>query len=126
MKPFNEENPRKDFGKRIGFEGFHGDVTVSRMESLPEDFDLMPVCEDHCIAYGEATGHLHMITEGVQGKDFDLRRDPKTKSEYLKVNNVVFLKHQEHAPVELKPGIYKFGRQLEYNPWEKRMREVAD
>lgn len=125
MKPFNEENPRKDFGERIGFIGFHGDVTCERLAELPDSFEDMPVCTDRCIAYGEATGHIHQV-QGEQGKDFDLRRDPETKREYLRVNNVVFLKHQEHAPVELKPGIYRFGRQLEYDPFEKKLREVAD
>lgn len=126
MKPFNEEKTRRNYGSRIGFEGFHGDVIQYRLEKLPDDFYDMPICDDCCIAYGEVTGHVHMITGGEQGIDFDLRRCPKTKKEYLKVNNVVYLKHQEHCPVEIPPGIYEYGRQLEYDPFEKRLREVAD
>lgn len=125
MKPFNEHDPRKNYGDREGFIGFHGDVTVSKVSKLPDNFELMPQCADRCVAYGEATGHLHQI-QGELNKDFDLRRCPETKREYLKVNNVVFLKHQEHCPVELRPGFYQFGRQLEYSPIEKHLREVQD
>lgn len=126
MKTFNEKNPRENFGQRIGFEGFHGDVTQFRLKELPKDFESMPQCKDSCVAYGEATGHIHQITGGELGKDYDLRRDPKTKHEYLRVDNVVYLKHQEHCPVELKPGFYRFGRQLEYSPFEKQLRQVID
>lgn len=125
MKPFNEKNPRLNVGFRVGFIGMHGDVTCYGLAKLPKDFESMPQCKDRCVAYGEATGHLHQI-QGELGVDFDLRRDPSTQTEYLKVNNVVFLKHQEHCPVELKPGAYRFGRQLEYDPIEKHLREVAD
>lgn len=123
-KPFNEHDPRADFGWRPGFEGFHGDVTCFREDQLPPGFEQMEKIKDNCIAYGEATGHAHELIG--QPEDFDLRRDVKNKVEYLKVHNVIFLKHQEHAPVELKPGNYRFGRQLEYDPFEKHVRQVVD
>ena len=100
-------------------------MTIFGESELPKDWDEMEVCVDRCVAYGEATGHLHQI-QGELGVDFELKRCPKTKVEYAKINNVCFLKHQEHRPVELVPGVYRFGRQLEYDPFEKRMREVAD
>ena len=123
-KPFNEHNPRTNFGSRLGFEGFHGDVTSFRLESAPKDFNEMEKIKDSAIAYGEATGHLHQIIGDP--KDYDLRRCKKSGFEFLIVHNVVFLKHQEHAPVEYTPGVYRFGRQLEYDPFEKLTRQVAD
>lgn len=122
-KPFNEHSPRETKW-REGFIGFHGDVTAFGVDSMPKNFLEMDKVTDNCIAYGEATGHAHELVGNPE--DFDLRRDPKTKVEYLRVHNMVFLKHQEHSPVKLPPGDYRFGRKTEYDPFAKRQRQVID
>jgi hypothetical protein len=122
MKPFNEENPKMNVTINNGDWAMHGDVLLFGEESLPIDFDSMPKVQDHCLAHGEATGHHHKLVSG----DFDLRECPKTKVKYLKVVTPTMLKHQEHSPIEINPGIFRIGIQREYDPFAKKIREVAD
>lgn len=121
MKPFNESNPQEAKFKKMGDEGFHGDVIVT-MDHLPDGFEQLPRVKDDCLAYGEATGHCHMLISGV----FDLREDPETKRKLLRVVEPTTLKHQEHEPRVIPPGTYRIGIQREYNPFEKLTRQVAD
>lgn len=122
MKPFNKE---KADSKKMnpGDWAFHGDVILECIESLPENFEQMKVQNDDCLAYGEATGHLHQLSDG----DFDLRIDPENPSNrYLKVVRPVSLRHQEHREIRIYEGFFKTRIQREYDPFEKKIREVAD
>ena len=125
-KPFNEASPV--FGKDIppGELALHGDVIIFGENKLPDDFTSWPKVNDNCLAYGEATGHAHELT-GPRGA-FELREEPKTKTRYLMVvePDVVFLKHQEHRPIQIAPGAYRIGIQQEYDPYEKLVRSVVD
>jgi hypothetical protein len=38
----------------------------------------------------------------------------------------MLLKHQEHVPFRLAPGMYQVGIQLEYDPYEQIRRNVLD
>ena len=49
----------------------HGDVIVERIDKLPDGFKTYKRCEN-VLAYGEATGHLHMLEGGVA----EVRIDP--------------------------------------------------
>lgn len=122
MKPFNEENPQLNNNMAEGDYAFHGDVVLYCESKLPDDFESMPKVEDSALAYGEATGHIHKLVSG----DFDLRECPKTKVKHLKVVKPTMLKHQEHRPIEINPGVYRIGIQREYDPISKKIREVAD
>lgn len=121
MKPFNEIGTQQAKFKKIGDEALHGDVIISADE-IPSDFDSFPVVRDNCLAYGEATGHMHKIVSG----DFELRENPKTKIKHLRVVSPASLKHQEHSPIVIPPGTYRIGIQREYDPFEKLVRQVAD
>lgn len=69
------------------------------------------------LAYGEVTNHQHEIHDGAelwkQGDDV-----------FVNVKKPTQLKHQEHAPIDLKRGALKVTRQREYSPAE--IRRVAD
>lgn len=123
MKPFNEIGTQTASFNEIGDEALHGDVIVTKIE-LPGDFASMPQVKDSCLAYGEVTGHVHMVVGNEA--DFELRECPKTKTRHLRVVNPVTLKHQEHSPIVLPPGGYRIGIQREYDPFEKLIRQVAD
>lgn len=118
MKPFNEEDTQKLTEEKKA--AMHGDVVLQRIDEMP---DGLETCKEPVLAYGEATGHLHKLF-GEQG-DFELKQD-KQGTKYLKVNNVIYLKHQEHRPIEIHPGVFRIGIQREYDPFSKRIREVAD
>lgn len=123
MKPFNEKTAGKAEFKKVGDEGLHGDVIVT-LANEPDDFKKMPLVNDHCLAYGEATGHAHKIF-GDEGA-FEVRECPTTKVRHLKVVREVCLKHQEHDAITIPPGFYKTGIQQEYDPFEKLTRRVVD
>lgn len=123
-KPFNEHGPKCPEKFNIGDYALHGDVILERESGAPEDFAAWPIVKDHCIAYGEATGHTHKIF-GKEG-DFELRECPKTKVRHLHVIREVILKHQEHSPIVIPPGHFKTGIQKEYDPFEKISRQVID
>lgn len=126
MKPFNESVPPVTARfKKLGDEGLHGDVIVTLSEE-PEGFSQMPLVQDACLAYGEATGHCHKIFGDGDTGAFELRECPKTKVKHLRVVREVLLKHQEHNPVVIPPGHFRIGIQQEYDPFEKRSRRVTD
>lgn len=123
MKPFNEADPVHGVKMKKGDLGLHGDVIVF-CEKAPEDFETWPKVKDNCLAYGEATGHAHVIVGDESA--FDLRENPQTKARHLRVVKPVMLKHQEHRGVEIPPGEYRIGIQREYSPFDKLVRRVVD
>lgn len=123
MKPFNEHGTKKANFKKHGQEGLHGDVILT-LGKKPKGFDDMPVIEDDCLAYGEATGHAHKIF-GEPGS-FSVRECKDTKTRHLHVVSEVMLKHQEHSPAIIPAGFYRIGIQREYDPFTKLIRQVID
>lgn len=123
MKDFVESN--KTYHElKIGEYGFHGDVDIECIETLPDGFESWPIVNDDCLAYGEATGHAHKLFG-----DFELRENPKTKERvFITKGNIVYLKHQEHQPRGLvgKGKIYRHRIVREYDHFENIIREVAD
>ena len=123
MKPFNEsEKPRVPVFKKIGDYVLHGDVVIQKVSNL-ENFDQLDKSQDSALAYGEATGHIHQLGDG----EFDLRIDSKNpNNRHLKIVTPTMLRHQEHLPIVLPPGDYITRIQREYDPFEKKIREVID
>lgn len=123
MKPFIEDD-LVVIDMDVSEFGFHGDVVVTRLESMPENFEDWPVIGDACLAYGEASGHAHKLFG-----DVEVREDPKTKERYFVTKgNVTYLKHQEHKPRGFS-GVgraYKTGIKREFDPFDEIIREVAD
>ncbi len=95
----------------------HGDVIITRVNSIPSDATRRPSA---ILARGEATGHSHRIADAshVQVFDFDgvgfLQVDGESAT----------LIHDEHAPIQLPRGSYRFWQQREYSP--KEIRRVVD
>lgn len=70
------------------------------------------------LAYGEVTGHAHALTsENVALLEAD-------GLEFLKVDAVSALVHEEHGTINIEPGLYQIKHQREYTPEE--IRNVAD
>jgi hypothetical protein len=72
------------------------------------------------IAEGEHTGHNHVIEDESTimfqvGDKF-----------YLELEKAATVKHQEHKPVTLSPGIWEIGRVQEYDWFSKMTRQVVD
>lgn len=124
IKPgFIKEEAQRNDEIKVGEVGMHGDVVIHRVEDLPRDFDQLTKEPHDCLAYSELSGHAHKLFDG----EFDLRVDKANPNmRHLHVVKPVALRHQEHKEVTLRPGNYRIGIQREYDPFEKRVREVAD
>ncbi|WP_309710862.1 hypothetical protein [Armatimonas sp.] len=96
----------------------HGDIMIGALEKLPERVLLRngaPV-----LAWGEVTGHSHRI------------EDPKAAVFYTRGQDGYFevvaesarLVHEEHGPIVLPRGLYRFWHQREYTPGA--IRRVVD
>lgn len=96
-----------------------GDVLIVKVDSMPPD--AVPVEPDGnrvVLAYGEVTGHAHALN-AVTTKLFE-----HAEGRFLVVDKPSALTHEEHAPIDLVPGVYRIVRQREYSPREVRF--VAD
>lgn len=100
-----------------------GDVLVIECDNLPK---TAKVDGDQAVmAHGEVTGHKHQFT------GFDRERVQhfvceKTQRRYLQIlgDEPVTLKHEEHGPATIPPGIHEIRIQREYEP--NGWRNVAD
>jgi hypothetical protein len=79
------------------------------------------------VALGEATGHAHAILE----PDAREARTPAGER-FLRLPTAARLVHEEHAAIDLAPGLYRIVIQREYQPQPRRgvdrpaWRTVAD
>lgn len=97
----------------------NGDVLIFAENQLPEGLFKL----DHgTLAYGEKTGHHHTLYDG----DFEQYEDSRTKVRYLRVITPCNLKHQEHKPITIDPGIYRIGIVREMDHFSEEIRRVAD
>lgn len=96
-----------------------GDVIIQRVREIPGELKKQePINGRIILAHGEATGHHHSI-------DADAADWWKNGEEqFVTVHQLTELVHQEHAAIALKPGKYRFWRQVEYTP--QAIRNVAD
>jgi hypothetical protein len=99
-----------------------GDVLLVAAATVPSGAATAVPREDGKIvlAHGEATGHAHAIAEPTAL----LTEEPTTKVRHLRLVKPATLLHEEHAPIEVPPGLYEVRRQREYHPDE--LRTVAD
>jgi len=95
----------------------HGDVMIAAVNEIPEQAQLKPTA---VLALGELTGHSHRI------------EDAKT-AEILDLNGKMFVRvtaeqarvvHQEHKPIVLPRGTYRYWFQREYTP--QAIRRIID
>lgn len=122
-----------------------GDVIlIERPDVNPKDLKECQHKEGLILAYGEVTGHKHMIqgmarflcpsflpAENLEtfANTGELPKDLRTDKQpplYLAVDNDTQLLHEEHAPIEVKGDkVYEVRRQREYDITEG-YRRVAD
>lgn len=83
-----------------------GDILFVSIEEIPEEIKIK---EDNIVAEGEATGHKHLLQDGI------LYEDSKGTL-FIQVEESAKIVHQEHNPIILPEGNYKVVRQREYEP----------
>jgi hypothetical protein len=104
-----------------------GDILLRRVDTLPAAATVVARRGRRIvIAEGETTGHAHAI---------DAPPDEATllttaeNARFLRLTSVVELRHEEHAPIALAPGIYEVIQQREWtdaDDQEERWRYARD
>lgn len=104
-----------------------GDVLVVAIEALPKKLDPEKSGGRVVLAYGEVTGHAHAI-DAREVKSFTTPEPVRVfdwnAERFLQVQTKAYLRHEEHATIELPAGNYAVIQQREYSPEE--IRRVAD
>lgn len=95
-----------------------GDVGLVKVSQLPNGARAVEA-RDIILAYGEVTGHSHAIRETNKARLWDAGAE-----RFLQVLEKTALEHEEHAPIDLDPGIYRVVIQREYAP--QAIRRVQD
>lgn len=91
--------------------GRHGDVGLIVADALPEGAVEQPRNGgDVVLAFGEATGHAHRITD--EGASIWVIGSEK----YLVTKASCVLDHEEHGKVVVPPGIYLVAVEEDYLP----------
>lgn len=107
-------------GKKVDI--CQGDVFFVKINNLPEKIELKRIYRKQrgfILAEGETTGHAHVIDD-----DVDLFTDDNYL--YLQTEKPVVLKHEEHNPLTIEPGLWLIGIQKEVDIFEEEIRRVQD
>ena len=97
-----------------------GDVTFVPVAEMPKGAEVMRVGGRLILAEGEATGHAHAVAQtDVQMVEWDGKF-------YLESGEAITVRHEEHAPIVLEPGVWEVGRVREFDHFAEEARYVAD
>ena len=96
-----------------------GDILIRRIEGIPTAAKAQPAANSLTIALGESTGHAHVLVApaGSNIQAIAPYHD-ETDTLFFSLMTDAFLRHDEHATIELPPGEYQVVRQREYSPEE--------
>ena len=97
-----------------------GDVFFLTVRALPQRARRVSRSErGYVIAEGETSGHAHVIED-------DIELYEKEGVLFIKTVKEIAVRHEEHLPITLNPGIWKVGIVREYDPFLEEIRIVRD
>lgn len=94
-----------------------GDVMLDGLAKLPPGATVQPITPIDgrlILALGEETGHAHAVS-AADAELLDVATADRI-DRYLRVRSRTRLVHEEHAPIELEPGLYRIQLQRSYVP----------
>lgn len=89
-------------------------------EHVQQQLRSKPAEAAHTIALGEATGHHHQLVAEKEVIHVDMDKG------IFELIEKAILTHEEHLPIELEPGLYRFGIINEYDYESQQNRRVWD
>lgn len=100
-----------------------GDFLLERVDgALPADAVLQPPDpEGVVLGRGERAGHTHRVV-GADAALYAARGGER----FLVVSGEAVLRHEEHNPIRLVPGVYKVTRQREWTPPAPKAESAQD
>lgn len=96
-----------------------GDVLGRKLDKLPDGEQQIIARKRLVVAHGES-GHSHVI------EDNEAELIQIGERMLLKLTKQATLKHEEHGPLTLPPGIWEIGRVKEYDYFQHMARQVID
>jgi hypothetical protein len=96
-----------------------GDVLGRKLKALPIGKQTVIGKFRIVVAHGES-GHSHVI------EDDEAELIRVGEKILLKLTKQATLKHEEHGPITLSPGIWEVGRVQEYDWFLQMQRQVVD
>lgn len=116
--------------------GHQGDVMFKMIATIPANAKRI---ENTPLAYGEISGHIHILTGDVklleaEGKRFAKVGKGKARLQHILEGNlkpfcmteVKELPIADHKSILLPPGTYEIGIQKQFNPFKKVFEQVQD
>jgi len=117
--------------------GMQGDVQFKMINELPEN---VKKTNNTPLAYGEITGHIHVLTGDVEMFEIEEKRYARIGERQARLQHILEgnlknascmtevkeLPVADHKSILLPPGIYEFGIQKQYDPFEKIFKRVID
>lgn len=96
-----------------------GDVLGRKLDSMPSGKQKLISKKHVVLAHGES-GHSHVL------EDDDAVLEEIGGRMILSLTKEATVKHEEHKPITLEPGIWEIGRVKEYDYFSKMVRPVQD
>lgn len=96
-----------------------GDVLGRKLTAMPEGERKTIARKRLVLAHGES-GHSHII------EDDEAELIQMGERILLNLTKQATVKHEEHGPITLAPGIWEIGRVREYDYFSRMERQVRD
>ena len=96
-----------------------GDVLLRKLQSMPSGVATVMGRKRLVLAHGES-GHSHVI------EDDEAELIQIGERMLVKLTKTATVKHEEHGPVKLEPGIWEIGRVREHDYLSGMTRQVMD
>jgi hypothetical protein len=109
-----------------------GDITFEKVDQLPANLEkllagkVQPKDNRLILAEGEVTGHFHAIDLDEEITESDAELIAIGEEMLLNLHKQVEVKHNEHKPITLEPGLWKVGKIQEYDYTSEKNRPVMD
>lgn len=100
----------------------HGDLFI-RAAELPKEAKKLEEKKSHVLAYGETTGHKHLLT-AERGSSV-LIYEEKGRA-FFSVEKDAKLSHEEHGTLVINPGTYEVVHEREHDWFKNATRKVVD
>lgn len=100
----------------------HGDILLKRIETLPKG-DEVKTNGQYILAYGEVTGHKHVMTVD---KPEHLKVLDKDGGIFIELTEPATVTHEEHNTITVQPGYFEIIHEREYDSFLESARRVID
>jgi hypothetical protein len=113
-----------------------GDVLLKMVTELPAGMKKLEGEGSLVLQHGETTGHMHKFLPGSKIEVYANKEAPTLLShgmtivpgigKFIVVHEISALRHEEHKPIDLLPGIYEMDLVREYDYSKDEVTRVVD